>query len=301
MRRVAALSLVLCAAASAGAAGAGSVVVDGPSVLLGDLAKGCAASECAEPVAKAPPPGMTVVLTRRQVAETLGAAGVDWPLTEIPVRVRISRATVLPSRAQFLLRVRNAVEAALPDEVVLRSVGRVEPARVPVGPWTVEATMMSFDGRLGRVSLRLDLSADGEVFRRSKITAVIATEVALPVAVRAMAAGHVVDAADIAAGQAIRVDDPARFVAQADEVVGRRLRRAIQAGRPFEASELAAPAVVEHGHRVSVIYLADGIRITAPGIVRQQGSVGDRVRVQILPSARVVWADVLDRTQVVVR
>jgi len=303
MRHLAALYLVLSTAASvsAGQDGVGSVVVKGPSVLLGDLMEGCVGSECSVIVAKTPPPGMTLVLSRRRVAEALAAAGVDRPLAGIPARIRVARATVRPSRAQFLPRVRSAVEAALPDGYVLRSVGRVEPVRVPAGPWSVEATMTSFDGKPGRVSLRLDLTADGEVFQRSKITAVIAIGVALPVAARDMAAGEVVDAVDISAGRVVQVEDPARFVARNDGIVGRQLRRAIRAESPFEVAGLEAPAVVEHGHRVSVIYSADGIRITAPGIVRQQGAIGDRVRVQVLPSERVVWAHVLDQRRVVVR
>lgn len=66
--------------------------------------------------------------------------------------------------------------------------------------------------------------------------------------------------------------------------------------------ELRCPApVVASGAEVTVVVRSGSVRVTAPGVARQAGRVGDEVRVRIGPTGALVTARVIDAETVEVR
>lgn len=84
------------------------------------------------------------------------------------------------------------------------------------------------------------------------------------------------------------------------EIEGRHLSRPAPAGVPLKAAWFAANKVVTRGQLVSLVALAEGIEIRAPGRALGDGAAHERVRVQNLASAKIVEGVVQNATEVLV-
>lgn len=99
---------------------------------------------------------------------------------------------------------------------------------------------------------------------------------------RSLAAGDVTS-------RTVEVDGLAHlYIRTVGELAGRHLARSVSAGVPLSAAWFAADKIVKRGQQVTLVALADGIRIRAPGRALNDGAAQDRVRVQNLSSLKVV-------------
>lgn len=109
------------------------------------------------------------------------------------------------------------------------------------------------------------------------------------VATRPIAAGTLLAHADlttVAAAIPGALADPA-------DAVGKEARRAIPAGRPIRADDVAAPAIVERNQIVPLRYAAGGLSILTEGRALARGGEGDVIRVMNLGSRNTVSGRVL--------
>lgn len=109
------------------------------------------------------------------------------------------------------------------------------------------------------------------------------------VATRPIAAGTLLAHADLTTVAALipgALADPA-------DAVGKEARRAIPAGRPIRAEDVAAPAVVERNQIVPLRYRMGGLSITTEGRALARGEEGAVIRVMNLGSRSTVSGRVL--------
>lgn len=109
------------------------------------------------------------------------------------------------------------------------------------------------------------------------------------VATRPIAAGALLAHADLTTVAAVipgALADPA-------DAVGKEARRAIPAGRPIRAEDVAAPAMVERNQIVPLRYAAGGLAIITEGRALARGAEGDVIRVMNLGSRNTVSGRVL--------
>jgi flagella basal body P-ring formation protein FlgA len=105
---------------------------------------------------------------------------------------------------------------------------------------------------------------------------------------RALARGEVLDAS------ALRTEtrDLARLagspLADATALTGQRARRALPAGTVMAASMLEPPLAIRRGERVTLVGLAAGLEVQAPGEALADAAAGHRIRVRNSGSRRVV-------------
>lgn len=84
------------------------------------------------------------------------------------------------------------------------------------------------------------------------------------------------------------------------DVTGLQARRTISPGTPLNKYMLAKPDVVKRGAMVSILVRLGDMEVTAAGEAMQSGSVGDIIRVRNVNSKKVVTAQVLDGTSVLI-
>ena len=81
---------------------------------------------------------------------------------------------------------------------------------------------------------------------------------------------------------------PEGWLAHAGDVVGKRLRRSLRQGQPFQERWLEAPPSVERGQIVQLRIQRGPLRIEALGEARGDGRTGDWIRVVNRDSRREV-------------
>ena len=136
-------------------------------------------------------------------------------------------------------------------------------------------------------------AADGSV-RHLRVNATIDRETPVLVATRSLSRGEVLAEGDVAAVYRSLRSLPRDTVRRPDAAVGKRVVRPIPAGDLVRAALLAEVPVVSRGARVMLVAEQGGLRITTPGIAKEDGGAGEMVRVVNSTSGRVVNGRVVD-------
>jgi flagellar basal body P-ring formation protein FlgA len=123
-------------------------------------------------------------------------------------------------------------------------------------------------------------------------TALNAAEPLVPVASRILERGTILGASDIESA------DPAAWsnriiVRRPQDIVGKELKRPLNAGEPFRSSDLKSPTLVKRGQVVTLLVSSGGLQIAASGRAMQDGSAGDYVKAQNTASRTIVEGELM--------
>jgi len=132
------------------------------------------------------------------------------------------------------------------------------------------------------------VSADIEVVRP-----VVAAE-------RPLSSFHVVTAEDVKLVPHHLVRKGERYAFSIDEIVGKRVRRAVPQGAPILLGMVEDVPIIRAGDRVTLIVEGDGMEITTTGEAKENGYLGRRVAVINVESKKMVYGKVRDASSVVV-
>ena len=265
----------------------------GPDVLVGDIVKGCPPEICALAVTPSPLPGRTKTVNRREVVDAVRRAGGDTGVLRIPERVRVSRPSKIAKAAELQKQIREAIKSVLPAGVVLEEMGTISDLEVPKLGYAVSARWTGDEKFRRRASIPLEFLSEGTRFRTDQVSVLLAWETAIPVAVRNLNPGEVISDRDIRF-KTVRLDsDTDRTVIDRAAVVGYQVQSTVTAGAFFKTEDIKRVPVVREGERVSLESVFGLVKVSALAVSRQDGAVGERVRVVTLAQNRLVWARIL--------
>lgn len=284
------------------------VTVHGQVVRLGDVAS--LEGERAEALGSvvlgtAPTAGESRTLDGALVLSAIRreAGGLDGLTYTIPAAVRVRRAAQdVPEAA-----VRQIVEGFLAEslgvgagEAVLRSVELPGPIRVPAGAYTARVLAPPGMPLMGRVRLQIEFTLDDRPAKTVWITADIGLYGPVVVATRPVARGELVSAADVSVDRLDLSQLPRGVVSEVRDVTGHLARAPLVPYTPIRREQLESPAAVHRGDVVLLVAERNGMRITAPGEVRDDAGLGEQVRVVNRLSRKDVVGRVRDASTVTV-
>jgi flagella basal body P-ring formation protein FlgA len=307
------LGLAVLGATTRAGAAPGRVVVAreatiaGDSIRLGDIAlldgEGARALEGVV-LGTAPAAGESRVLPGTAVLAALGRAADLHEITyTIPAAVRVRRATQQVTEAD----VRQLLDAYLaehlagaPGDVVVRSVELSGPIQVPEGSYTARIVPAQGMPLLGRVRLQVEFVVGGRAVKTTWIAADVGLYGPVVVVRRPIARGETLAADDVAVDRRDLSELPRDVLVNPAEAKGRATRVPLAPATVVRREQLSDPAAVHRGDIVLLVAERRGLRVTAPGEVREEAGVGQQVRVVNRASRRDVVGRVVDGNTVVV-
>ncbi|MCP4606257.1 MAG: flagellar basal body P-ring formation protein FlgA [Proteobacteria bacterium] len=272
----------------------------GAKILVGDVVPMCKGAACEIEVGPSPLPGRTRVVSRQDVVRALAGAGIEQGNLKIPKRRRVIRPSKKASGQELKSLIRNAVIDVLPDGITLETLGRVNDLEVPESGYQIEARWPGERSFRHRISVPVDLIADGVSFRRLQIAATLALEIRLPVAARDLARGTILDDRSVKWVDTKLNAPPTQLACSASGIIGRRLLSTVPEGEPFKEAILEKIPIVKRGQRLSVESIQGLVRIRTSGVARQDGALGDRIRIGVQSASQLLWAEVAAPGRVVV-
>lgn len=111
---------------------------------------------------------------------------------------------------------------------------------------------------------------------------------------RSLAKGAVLSAEDLVQVSAPDLG-PDQVFTSSDDLIGRRLDRAVGAGRPVLARHLQPDWKVLEGQRVLILSRSTGVEISMQGQAKMNGAVGDIIEVEAQGAGRTVWGRVIQK------
>lgn len=242
--------------------------------------------------------GALVLSAIRREAGSLG--GLTYT---IPASIRIRRAAQDVSEGA----VRQVIEGFLAEtlgagagEAVLRSVELPGPIRVPSGTYTARVLAPPGMPLLGRVRLQIEFALDDRPVKSVWVTADIGLYGPVVVATRPVARGQLMSAADVIVDRLDLSQLPRGVVSDVADVAGRLARAPLVPYTPIRRDQLESPAAVHRGDVVLLVAERKGLRITAPGEVRDDAGLGEQVRVVNRASRKDLVGRVRDASTVAV-
>ncbi|WP_416336252.1 flagellar basal body P-ring formation chaperone FlgA [Brevundimonas bullata] len=107
---------------------------------------------------------------------------------------------------------------------------------------------------------------------------------------RSLAAGDIVQPADVVWSTVQAHQAPAGGPQDADQVVGLSAKRALRAGAAVTSRDLASPQVIARNDMVEVAYISGGVELTVTGKATRHASAGEAVPVLNTQSGRTIDA-----------
>ncbi len=107
---------------------------------------------------------------------------------------------------------------------------------------------------------------------------------------RSLAAGDIVQPADVVWSTVQAHQAPAGGPQDADQVVGLSAKRALRAGAAVTSRDLASPQVIARNDMVEVAYVVGGVELTVTGKATRNASAGEPLPVLNVQSGRTIDA-----------
>lgn len=261
----------------------------GPQITLGDLFD-VDAPAADIVVARAPEPGRTLSLEPEWVMRAAARGGLAWSNPNRLRRVSVAAASVSVSAEE--------IETLIADRIAERDGGDwivdlsdARPRHAPLDA-ALDPAVISLerarrgDAVIALVSLGPDLAAE-EIEARAQ------PAVETPVLRRPLALDEEITASDLEWVRMSARRVPANALLDADDLVGMVARRALRAGAPLRAYDVARPSAVTRGEIVMVVYESGQLRLTTRARALADAPAGESARFVNLQSNRTIEAVVV--------
>ena len=165
---------------------------------------------------------------------------------------------------------------------------------LPQGNVTLDCKLPGRKRRVGRVHFLCLIKMAGEIKKRLRLYADVKVAYDVYRPIRSLKMGHVIQPGDVELTQ-LKSDQVLRnIISDETDIMGHRLIRNLEEGETILAHMVQKIPLVKNGDRILIIAHKGSLRVTAPGVVRQNGFKNDTVRVENLQSRKIILGTVID-------
>jgi flagella basal body P-ring formation protein FlgA len=248
-------------------------------------------------VARAPQPGQTRFVGRDYIRIRLKQAG--FKTADIRFEgvqdVRIARQSASLPAEPIRRAVESAIRSRMPwqnEDVRISAIEFDESVRLPTGKLTYRVIPKRHEDYLGQTVLGLHLFVDGQPVRKLWVNARIAVMADVVTVAKPLGKHQHIQLADLTLQRHDLADLGADAIRRMEDAVGRRTTRMIYPDTVLQTGMIAMPPLVKRGDVVKIVAAAGSMTITATGRVKEQGRIGEMIRVMNTGSKRIILARV---------
>ncbi len=250
-------------------------------------------------VGRAPGPGSLLRIDPDWVLVLVRHRGVrrNQVIWKVPKTVEITTASQRVEGRAFEKAFRSYVRDRMPwspEKVRVGNVRTQGDVNVRAGRIRLEVEPPRTTRLLGRVTLGVRLFVDDRPVRRVWVTGNIRVRANVWVLDKPVRRGRLLTTRDLRPMEMDLKSVPPGVIENAREVVGKRARRAIAGRAPIQRHWLERAPLVKRGDIVNIKAESGSLLITAIGVVRSDGALGEMVQVVNLQSKKSVYGRVVD-------
>ncbi|MFH1805524.1 MAG: flagellar basal body P-ring formation chaperone FlgA [Pseudomonadota bacterium] len=274
--------------------------VTGSYVTLGDIFSGLTPEQEEIAVAHAPQPGRQTVLDYRWLAGIAQRHKVAWRPSTTADQILIIRDSQTIGIGEITDAVEEAlVEYGIPEPFIVDLSGETFRIHIPVdNAAAITITGLDVNRRTGRFIAEVT-TGDGTAQRRSyRMNGKFYPVDLIPVLVDGLQRGDVVREDQIVLRKFPSERLQAGIIRNADELIGKQVRRAVRPNEPLSARDFTSPILVKRGALVTIRLETANMSLTARGKALEDGSEGDVIRVVNLQSNKTIQVEVIADNEV---
>jgi len=257
-------------------------------------------------IGRSPLPGKSRFFDRDYLAVRMRQNGMDNPLVTIKGAdaVEVLRGYVQITETQIKTIVYDYVNDRLLTEGRNGTVTDVRVSHsviVPKGRVTYQVKPLKHTVMKGKVPIPVHLLVNGRLAKKIMAVAEVAIMESVVVAGRPLKKAQIVTESDLVIREMDLSDCPSNSFTRLEDVVGKRLRRSVDAFSILRSDLVDLPPLVRRGDVVQIVAESENLKIRTMGIVKGIGArLGERVQVVNADSNRQVYAKVVDAKTVTV-
>lgn len=180
------------------------------------------------------------------------------------------------------------------DRLEIKVVYEGKQILVPQGNVKFDCKLPGGKRRVGRVHFLCLIKVAGHIKKRLRLYADVKVAYDVYRPARSLKMGHVIRPEDIELTR-LKSDQVLRNIVSDDsDIIGHRLVRNLAEGDTILAHMVQKVPLVKNGDRILIVAQKGSLRVTAPGVVRQNGFKNDTVRVENMNSRKIVLGTVID-------
>lgn len=170
--------------------------------------------------------------------------------------------------------------------------------QVPRGHLTYEVIPRSCQLSPGPASFTVVVHVDGKPVRRLIASGTI--DVAAKVAVSALplARNQLITEADVGLEERNLARLPEGTLTNLQDIIGKRTRRGISVATPLHSRLIEVPSLIKRGAVVTILAQSPSLSVAVKGQAKEDGAVGNHIRVMNLSSRKEVHAKMIDENTV---
>lgn len=165
---------------------------------------------------------------------------------------------------------------------------------IPQGNVTFDCKLPGRKRRVGRVHFLCLIKMEGDIKKRLRLYADVKVAYDVYRPIRSLKMGHVIQPGDVELTRLTSDQVLRNIVSNESDIVGHRLIRNLEEGETILAHMVQKIPLVKNGDRILIIAHKGSLRVTAPGVVRQNGFKNDTVRVENIHSRKIILGTVID-------
>ena len=165
---------------------------------------------------------------------------------------------------------------------------------LPQGNVILDCKLPGRKRRIGRVHFLCLVKMAGVTKKRLRLYADVKVAYDVYRPIRSLKMGHIIQPGDIELTQ-LKSDHLLRnIISDESDIMGHKLIRNLEEGETLLAHMVKKIPLVKNGDRILIVANKGSLRVTAPGVIRQNGFKNDTVRVENLQSRKIILGTVID-------
>jgi flagella basal body P-ring formation protein FlgA len=185
-----------------------------------------------------------------------------------------------------------------PDQLKITRLTFDQELTVPSGDIGYRVTAPKHTDWLGPIPFCVHILVDGREALKVHAPATIEVWSDVVLTVKPLGKYQPIEADDIIVKKMNLARVPANVVVRADQVLGLRARHSIAANCLLRNDQIESLPVIRRGDVVQMIAESDVLKVAAKGMAKENGAVGERIRVMNLRSRKIIYAQVLNEQTV---
>ncbi|MGQ9846231.1 MAG: flagellar basal body P-ring formation chaperone FlgA [Bacteroidales bacterium] len=165
-------------------------------------------------------------------------------------------------------------------------------------PTIYEVSLSSNSNRGGNVSATIFFYLTPDEVKRVRVTAKVELNMEVLIASRYLAKNQIIGEEDVKFVYKKLSQFPSDILLEKDEVIGKMTTIAINQGEILRKGMLKSPPLIRKGDQVTILIENSKLRITAIGEAKEEGGMGDKIRLVNLTSKKEVFGKILDQKTV---
>jgi flagella basal body P-ring formation protein FlgA len=169
---------------------------------------------------------------------------------------------------------------------------------LPEGKIRVELVRQPDAKLLGYVSLTAIVRVDGKIERRVFLSGWVDRFENVVCTRRSLRRSSVITEDDVSTKRRNISKLPVNLLTNIQDVIGKRLKRALKADTVLLANMLEEPPLIKRGDRITIVAESPTLQVTALGIAQTKGGLGDQIRVKNCMNRKEVIARIVNASTV---